>query len=239
MRPLLIIKSGEKLPSLAATPGDYEDWIASGMGLGDDEVRVVAPYRGEPLPPPGEVCGAVITGSGAMVTDRDGWIETSAAWLRGAHRQGMPLLGICFGHQLLAHALGGEVDYNPAGVEVGTVDITLNNHGLNDPLLGALPATFPAQLSHRQSVRTLPPQARLLATSAMEPHQAFHCGGRCWGIQFHPEFDEAIIAHFIDYYRAQLRQEGRTTDTLLGSRRPAHESHSLLTRFAALVRDTC
>ncbi len=238
MKPLLIIKTGEKLPSLAGIPGDYEEWIAAGMGLGTGDWQVIAPYRGETLPPPQEVCGAVITGSGAMVTDGDAWIKDSAIWLREAHGLGLPLLGICFGHQLLAHALGGRVDYNPAGVEVGTVEVSLNDNGKGDPLLGTLPRTFPAQLTHSQSVVALPPQAQLLAASAMERHQAFRCGEQCWGIQFHPEFDEAIIAHFIDYYREQLQQQGRDAAPLLQGLRPTPESHALLARFASLLRQS-
>lgn len=236
MKPCLIIKTGEKIPSLASTPGDYEQWIAAGMGLAADEVRVVAPYRGEPLPPPVEVSGAVITGSGSMVTDGAPWVEASAAWLRSASAQRLPLLGICFGHQLLAYALGGEVDYNPAGVEVGSIELVLTAAARHDPLLGTLPGHFTAQLSHRQSVRRLPEGARLLARSAMEPHQAFAWGESAWGIQFHPEFDAAIIRHFIDYYREQLQQEGRAAEVLLATRRPTPESHALLARFAALIR---
>jgi GMP synthase (glutamine-hydrolysing) len=236
MKPCLIIKTGEKIPSLATTPGDYEEWIAAGMGLAGEELRVVAPCRGETLPPPAELSGVVITGSGSMISDREAWVEESAAWLRGAIDQGVPLLGICFGHQLLAHALGGEVDYNPAGVEVGSIDITLTPAAQHDPLLGTLPLHFSAQLSHRQSVRRLPEGARLLASSAMEPHQAFIWGERAWGIQFHPEFDEVIIRHFIDFYRDQLQQEGRDGDVLRAACRPSPHSHALLSRFAAIIK---
>lgn len=236
MKPCLIIKTGEKIPTLATVSGDYEDWIAAGMGLSASEFMVVAPYRGEPLPAMGTLSGVVITGSGAMVTDGDPWIEQSAAWLRDAIANGLPVLGICFGHQLLAHALGGEVDYNPAGVEVGSITVTLQPAARNDPLLGALPAQFTAQLSHRQSVRHLPAAARPLASSPMEPHQAFACGEYAWGLQFHPEFDEAIIRHFIDFYRDQLQREGRDGDALQAARRPSPHSHALLARFAALIR---
>jgi GMP synthase (glutamine-hydrolysing) len=236
VKPCLIIKAGEKLPSLATTPGDYEQWIAAGMGLEPAEYIVAAAYRGEALPGVNEISGAVITGSGAMVTDGEPWIEHCAAWLREAVTHGLPVLGICFGHQLLAHALGGVVDYNPAGIEVGSVTVTLQPEALHDLLLSALPAEFTAQLSHRQSVRRLPAQALLLASSEMEPHQAFAYGEYAWGIQFHPEFDEAIIRPFIDFYRGQLQQEGRDADTLIATRRPSPQSQALLSRFALIVR---
>lgn len=236
MMPCLIIKAGNKLPSLTVIPGDYAEWIAAGMGLEPAEYTVVAAYLGDQLPGVDTISGVVITGSGAMVTDGDPWIEATAAWLREAVEHDLPVLGICFGHQLLAHALGGEVDYNPAGVEVGSISVTLQPAAGHDPLLGTLPAQFTAQLSHRQSVRRLPAQARLLASSEMEPHQAFACGESAWGIQFHPEFDEAIIRHFIDFYREQLQQEGRDGDALQAARRPSPQSHALLARFAAIIR---
>lgn len=237
MRPLLIIKTGEKIPSLAATRGDYEEWIAAGMELAADDVLVSAPYRGEALPAVAELSGVVITGSGAMVTDGEAWMVQCAEWLRGAVSREVPVLGICFGHQLLAHALSGEVAYNPAGVEVGSVTITLAPAAASDRLLGELPAHFTAQLSHRQSVRRLPPGATLLASSQMEPHQAFAYGRSAWGLQFHPEFDELIIRHFIDYYRPQLRYEGRDAESLLASCQSSPHSGAVLQHFAAIVRE--
>ncbi len=236
MKPCLIIKAGEKLPALTATTGDYEQWIAAGMGLTAADYTVVAPYRGETLPAVHDIGAVVVTGSGAMVTDREAWIEESAVWLHQAVSRGLPVLGICFGHQLLAHALGGSVGDNPAGVEVGSVTVTLLPSGQQDPLLSALPAEFIAQLSHRQSVLALPPGAHVLASSEMEPHQAFAYGNSAWGIQFHPEFDETIIRHFIDYYREQLQREGRDAAALIASCRPSPYSHALLTRFAAIAK---
>lgn len=236
MKPCLIIKTGTKIASLAVIPGDYEQWIAAGMGLTPADYIVIAPAQGETLPAAETLSGVVITGSGAMVTDDELWMETSATWLRSAVTQGLPVLGICFGHQLLAHALGGEIDYNPAGVEVGSMKLTLTPAAQHDPLLGTLSAQFTAQLSHRQSVRRLPTEARLLASSTMEPHQAFAWGECAWGIQFHPEFDEVIIRHFIDFYRDQLQQEGRDGDVLKAACRPSPHSHALLSRFAAIIK---
>jgi GMP synthase (glutamine-hydrolysing) len=236
MKPCLIIKSGEKIPALATVSGDYEDWIAAGMGLTHPHYIVVAPYRGETLPAVGAISGVVITGSGSMVTEQAPWMEKSAAWLREALAHNVPVLGICFGHQLLAHALGGEVAFNPAGVEVGSISVSLTTEARQDPLLGTLPPIFTAQLSHRQSVCRLPQGARLLASSEMEPHQGFAWGECAWGIQFHPEFDATIIRHFIDFYRNQLRQEGRDAAALEAARLPSPHSHTLLARFATIIR---
>jgi GMP synthase (glutamine-hydrolysing) len=234
--PLVILKTGRKIPSLAGVPGDYEDWIAAGMGLDPHEVRVVHAAAGGELPDAAGIAGIAITGSGSMVTEQAPWMRRASDWLVAAVRAEVPVLGICFGHQLLAQALGGAVDYNPAGVEVGTATVTLTGAAATDPLFSVLPARLPAQVSHRQSVRALPPGATLLAHSAMEPHHGFAFGGRTWGVQFHPEFDERIIACFVDHYRAILAEQGQSAEVLHAAIRPAPESRLLLRRFAGIVR---
>ena len=112
---LLIIKPGQKLPALAAVPGDFDDWILQRLGPLQEAVRVVKVHEGEPLPAHGEVNAVIITGSGAMVTDGSDWIEASAAWLRQAVAVNLPVFGICFGHQLLAHGLGSSIRQNDSG----------------------------------------------------------------------------------------------------------------------------
>jgi len=236
-KPLVILKTGRKIPTLETITGDYEDWIAAGMGWEAGAVQVITPDRGEALPAPDAVAGIAITGSGSMVTERADWMLRAADWLGDAVQREVPVLGICFGHQLLAHALGGEVDDNPRGVEVGTVEVSLEDAAATDPLFSALPARLWAQLSHRQSVRTLPRGATLLGASEMEPHQGFAFGPRAWGAQFHPEFDERIIPHFVEYYRVSLGEQSRCADTLKSTVRPAPESRLLLRRFAEIVRD--
>jgi len=232
----IIIKTGGKIASLAVVPGDYEDWIAAGFGEAFPALSVIDVARGEALPPLDQVAAVAITGSGAMVTERAPWMEQCAAWLREAVEAGVPLLGICFGHQLLAHALGGEVGDNPRGVEVGTATIRLSESAQADPLFAGLPAQFAAQVSHRQSVLRLPPGARLLAASDKEPHQAFALGRCAWGLQFHPEFDEPIIRHFIAFYRELLAQEGDSAERLLAATAASPESAGLLRRFATQAR---
>jgi GMP synthase (glutamine-hydrolysing) len=233
---LVIIKTGTKPPALGFVAGDYEDWILAGMGWPADHATVVAAPRGDPLPSPGAIAGAVVTGSAAMVTEGGKWIATTAAWLREAVAAERPVLGICFGHQLLAHALGGAAGWNPHGVEVGVVDVELLAAARTDPLLGGLPARFPGCVSHRQSASALPQGATLLARSALEPHQAFRHGS-AWGVQFHPEFEAALMPAYVDLFRPLLATLGRDADALAAALPPTPESASVLRRFAAIVRD--
>lgn len=236
MKTFVIVKTGEKIDSLADVTGDYEDWIARGLGSTAHPISVVDVARGETLPPLSEVAAVVVTGSASMVTERSPWMEQTSSWLREAVAEGVPLLGICFGHQMLAQALGGEVGYNPLGVEVGTARIRLEEEAQHDPLFKGVAASFVAQVSHQQSVLHLPPGARALASSDKEPYQAFAYGRCAWGVQFHPEFNARVIRKFIEHYRSHLSDEGASVQRLLEAVEETPDSASLLQHFAHLVR---
>src|SRR3546814_4405831 len=85
-----------------------------------------------------------------MVTERRDWSEATAAWLREAAHAGVPVFGICYGHQLLAHALGGEVGDNPNGRKMGTVAVDLLPAAADDPLFAGLPDRFLAQATRSE-----------------------------------------------------------------------------------------
>lgn len=235
MSRLLIVKTGETLPDLRAR-GDFEDWITRGLGLAPADVDVVAPAAGEALPAPDAPRGVVVTGSSAMVSAREPWSERTAGWLARAVGAGTPVLGICYGHQLLAHGLGGAVGPNPRGREIGTVEVRPTRAARGDPLLRALGAGALAHTTHVESVLALPPGAVRLAENEADPHQAFAVGERAWGVQFHPEFDAAAIRGYLEARRDDLRREGLDPDALLARVRDTPTGPRLLSRFAALLR---
>src|SRR5690606_16411354 len=141
----------------------------------------------------------------------------------------------CYGHQLLAHALGGEVANHPVGLEIGTVSVTLNEQAKSDALLGALPATFPAQVVHRQSVRKLPPGAVLLGGTEFEPHQAYRVGNCAWGLQFHPEFSPEAMAAYVERMSKQGRVAGQPAEKVLDNIRATEHATEVLKKFGELV----
>ena len=235
MKDLWILKTGNTLPDLAARRGDFEDWISAGLGLPPEATRVLD-VREAPPPPYENLGAAVITGSHAMVTDHAAWSERLADWLPGLIARRIPLLGICYGHQLLAYALGGAAGETPAGPEYGTVPLTLEAAARLDPLLGDLPEPLEVHVSHFQSVLALPQGATRLASSAQDPHQAFVVAGCAWGVQFHPEFDEDIVATYIRAYAAELRERGVEPQARLETCRSARQGAQVLRRFAGLAR---
>lgn len=233
---LTVLKTGSTLPGLLNRRGDFEDWIRQPLLQTGADVRVVDAQAGEPLPPPRRLDGVVVTGSPSMVSRREPWSEAAAEWLASLVVRGtpIPVLGICFGHQLLAHALGGEVGRNPAGREIGTVDVERLPAAADDPLFGALPNTFPAHVTHEESVLVLPADAVHLARSAGDRHQAFRWGPCAWGLQFHPEFNRAVMCDYLAGRRQLLRTEGLDPLALFRTSRETPQSHGLLTRFTQL-----
>ena len=236
MTALLLLKTGSTFPELAAQKGDFEDWILQGMGLDRPDAAIIDVTQQEALPAYAAISGIVITGSHDMVTDGHAWNERTARWLRGAIEGRIPILGICYGHQLLAYACGGGVADNPQGREFGTVDIQLHSEAKDDLLFGHLPNPFPAHVCHTQSVLRLPPDARLLASSAMDAHQAFVIGECAWGVQFHPEFDVEATQAYIRTYTQVLRAQGAEPEQLLQQCRATPQSSGLLKRFYDIVR---
>ena len=121
--PVLIIQTGDANPALKTNYGGYADQIGCAAGLCHTEIEVVTVYEGQRPSCPRSYRAVFITGSPAMVTDKEDWSERTAEWIRDAAELDTPMFGICYGHQLLTHAFGGEVGYNPAGRAAGTMHV--------------------------------------------------------------------------------------------------------------------
>ncbi|WP_345294546.1 glutamine amidotransferase [Luteimonas vadosa] len=235
-RPLLIIETGKPVPSMRRHRG-FPHWIRTAAGVPAREMVAVDVEAGAGLPAHAEFAGIIVTGSGAMVTERRDWSERTAAWLRDAAHDGAAIFGICYGHQLLAHALGGCVGDNPHGREMGTVPVAMLPAAADDPLFAGLPQPFAAQATHLQAVLRMPEDAVLLATTALDPCHAFRWRERAWGVQFHPEFSGTHMRGYVLARREALAREGFDPLRVLRTVRAAPHARRVLRRFARLARD--
>jgi len=209
MKPILIIRTGQAPDNIRARYGDFPHWFRLSAQLSPQHIQVINVAAGEPLPSPQEVAGALITGSAAMVTDRAAWSENTAGWIRNAMDADLPLLGVCYGHQLMSHALGGRVDYLPGGREIGTIPLDLLPEAAQDPLTAHLqPTTFRAHATHEQSVLELPKGVTVLARSERDPHHLIRYGRNAVSVQFHPEFNADIMRAYIQRKHHDMRREG-------------------------------
>lgn len=206
------------------------------MALGLSNLLQIDVYRKQALPDPGRLSAVVITGSPAMVSARESWSEYTAHWLSVAVNAGIPVLGVCYGHQLLAHALGGKVGPNPAGRQIGSVPTRLLETAKTDPLLGALPSKFMSQCSHSEVVLELPSNALRLASSPLDNNFAIRFCENAWGVQFHPEFSAAITTKYIQYRAGAIRKEGLIPEQLAKEVTDTPEPRTVLTAFAGLTR---
>lgn len=206
-KPLLILQTGHAPEPIRRVHDNFPQMFIRHGDIDAQQVTVVDLQAGERPLPPENYCGAIITGSRSMVTEHLDWSEDAADWVRLAMLQELPLLGACYGHQLMAYALGGEVDYLEQGIEVGTLEIELTQKGQEDPLLSHLPPRFSSNLIHLQAVITPPACATVLASSAQDPHQILRYGPNAISTQFHPEFSGAVMKTYLEWLGEQAQDD--------------------------------
>ncbi len=205
MRRLLLFKTGQTDTTLRCDIGDYEEWFSRVLGehvsldVHDAVQRPYADVAG--------LDGFLISGSPRSLVDPEPWMHEAADTVRRAACHGVPVLGVCFGHQLVAHAFGARVRMNPNGWEVGTSDIELTEEGASDPLFAGLPRRVRVNQSHRDEVWELCGGLRRLAGSAHTETQAIAVGEHVRGVQFHPEMDGKVVRRIIEHRRPILEND--------------------------------
>lgn len=193
MLPIAIIQMGLPPAGVRRRVGDQADWFCAALGVSRSEVLIADPSAGEPLPGAATFSVAIVTGSWCMVTDRADWSERTGAWLTALIAGEKPVFGVCYGHQLMAQAMGGRVDYLPGGREQGAFEVELDAAAASDPLFGAAPHKFTAYLSHLQSVLAPPPSAVVLGGTARDRFQILRYGPHALSVQFHPDFTPEVL----------------------------------------------
>ncbi len=161
------------------------------------------------------------------------WLVAEKALIREAvEGRGMPFLGLCLGHQLLAEALGGAV--GPSEVpEIGVMDVQLTELGASGIFLDGLPEVFPSLQWHSAEVTKMPPGGECLATSPACAVQALKWGPRAYSAQFHVEVEEDTVANWAGISEYQSALVGAMGET--GAAKLAADVEAHIERFNAMA----
>ncbi|MEO1585104.1 MAG: type 1 glutamine amidotransferase [Planctomycetota bacterium] len=227
MAQILVIQHGAVGPGrIGATLRDH--------GFKLDIRKVAHPERPDRLPANLDDHQAVLSlgGPQSAAEDDAAWMNDEIELLKDAHARDIPLVGICLGHQLIARALGGEVERAEAP-EWGFARVSLPVPGQTESLLGGMPWDTMQFQSHRDHVSTAPPGAFVLGSSAAAPVQIMKVAHRTLGFQFHFEADQPIIRQLAEA-EADVMQEAGIDAAMLETQIASHYD-----RFAQVADRLC
>lgn len=186
--PVLVVEHEAQCP-----PGWVGEWLVeSGCPI---DVR--RPHLGDALPEGFEAHRAMVVLGGSMDAYADEahpWLTRVKELVRSAADSGVPVLGICLGHQLAAVALGGEVHRNPRGQQIGVLEVGWTPEAYVDPLLAPLTSVGRAVQWNNDIVGVAPPGTWVLASTRHGELQAARFAPTVWGVQWHPEAGPEIVA---------------------------------------------
>jgi GMP synthase-like glutamine amidotransferase len=225
--------------TVSETPGTLAEWLpAAGVDL-----DVVQPWNGEALPDRVDADALLVMGGPQQAYDDASapWLRQTKELLRRAAVDGLPVLGICLGGQLLAEAMGGLVQPGADGPELGARFISKRDAASDDPVFSDIPLSPVVVQWHWDAITELPPGALLLAASPRYQHQAFRVGAKAYGLQFHIETPPDMVRRWAADDADGVLEAGLDPD-LVAERAvevlPEIEEvwRPFVDRFAALVR---
>ena len=233
MASVLVVQHEDECP-----PALFGGWLAD-AGCALDVTR---PYAGEDLPPLTSYDGVLVLGGPQQAEDDTvAWFGPLKQGLRVAHEAGVPTLGICLGHQLIASALGGRVESNPRGQQLGLLSVGWTAAATADELTRSVASPRRGVHWNDDVVTRLPAGATVLAETTDGELQAAHFGARTWGVQLHPEVDAAVLRPWAESDHEAHTLRGVDQETLLRTVAEAAEElttawRPLATAFAGIVR---
>lgn len=231
MKKLYIIKCGSTFDSIKNDFKDFEHWIIDKFENKDKNIVIINAQENEKLPTLTKNDAVILTGSHSMVTHEELWSLEVEKWLPKLIENEIPILAICYGHQLLAKSLGGISGYHENGIEIGSVDINLEENAKDDEIFSKLQNSFKAHTIHSQTVIELPKNATRLAFNNHDKNHAYRVGNCAWGVQFHPEFDENIMNLYINEV---AKKKDLDVEKLTSKSENTHVSTSILKEFERL-----
>ena len=202
------------LPELLPIAGSYQDmFTALFSGRSEIQLRPYDLLSGDYPDHPGECDGWISTGSKWSVTDDEPWIKWFEGFVRRMHEEKSPHVGVCFGSQMIAHALDGEVTLGAAGWGVGVAETKVT--GRADWMVPRHDS-YQVVVSYQDQITRLPTEARLLASTGHCPVSMFTLGHHFLGVGGHPEIPVPYLRAIIESRRGTRIPEA-TADTGLAS----------------------
>ena len=234
--PVLVVEHEAMCP-----PGWVGEWLTE-AGCAVDVRR---PYRGDALPEHLDDHRSMVVLGGSMDAysdDRHPWLRQVKRLVRGAAEGHVPTLGICLGHQLAAVALGGAVQKNPRGQQIGVLQFGWTVEAGRDPLLGAVSEATVAVQWNNDLVTVPPTGTEVLARTAAGELQAARFAPTVWGVQSHPEAGEEIVSFWAANDRDSAAERGVDVDEYVAKVAAARNElqaswQPLAARFAAMDRE--
>lgn len=199
-----LLQCDDVADALQSEHGNYPDMIRTLLQAADPrvELEVYACHEGRIPNKPDGVDGWITTGSKCGANDDADWIGQLSEFIRTLWQTEQPLVGICFGHQLMAKSLGGRVERSKTGWGIGAYPTTLQQA---EPWMTPWRSNQLQLLaSHQDQVVELPPQARVLAQSGFCPIYMMQVGEHFLGIQGHPEFTRAYLSDLLSARRERI-----------------------------------
>jgi GMP synthase-like glutamine amidotransferase len=202
-------------------------------GIGFEYAGLYAP--GAPAPDPAAADGLIFMGGPMSVNGDLAYLRQEERYIAQAVACGKPVLGVCLGAQLIAHALGASVYRNPVK-EIGWFPVTWGEAAATDPLFAGLPPVDTVFHWHGETF-DLPPGAVPLASSAACRNQAFRAGRNVYGLQFHLEVTPAMVADWSaqDANSGDVRELDRPPDPHYNAARLVELSSIVFGRWTRLV----
>jgi GMP synthase-like glutamine amidotransferase len=227
-----ILKADAVLPALATRFGEYPDMFQRVLSAADPSLRYqVYDVEHGPLPASLDECdGWLVTGSRRSVYERIPWIERLGELVKELVAQRRKLVGVCFGHQMVAHVLGGRTERAPHGWTVG-----VHEHRIDVPFPWDPDAETVRMIhTHQDQVVALPPGAVRVGGNRLVPNGLYRIGDHVMSFQGHPEFDAGYARALYDGRRAVLGEEtyGKAVESLIGQ----DDSAALSTAVVAFLR---
>lgn len=234
MPEMLILQMGSTYPDLRSKMGDFDQWILQAMPKEYADLFAVAKDESK-LVEPDLLSGVIVSGSHSMVTRPNNWERTVMKWLRKALDADVPILGICYGHQLLAHVKGGVVGYIPKGPELGYQRLHFTGQYERDPLFGLYPSHAESFTFHHQTILRLPLGAESYARSSEERNHAVRYAEWVWGVQYHPEFTNSIAQNYLKHEAVAIERLGKDFSSLLENAIIERPPDPLISRFVDIA----